>query len=209
MEKERIQPARNSRTIQQRNAGSANIMDNRPDGSRNYLSGHPLQRVEDDEEEDVLQGKLSAPAQRVETEEDEDVTQRKAGERSATEDVIQCFNLLTLHSINPKAVGSFQSGAAGKYSFQIVSDAGQFAPIDIYHISAELYDPTEAKKRVTRRKAESRRFSTLFFDRARNLYAIGVHTTGNSYYIQEIDPMVPNNAFRKGMVVRLGKNLHI
>lgn len=208
MEKERIQLEKNSRTLQQRSAGSANIMDNRPDGSRNYLSGIPLQRVEEDDE-DVLQGKLSTPAQRVESEEDEDVTQRKAGERSATEDVIQCFNLQTLHSINPKAVGSFQSGAAGKYSFQIVSDAGQFAPIDIYHISAELYDPTEAKKRVTRRKAESRRFSTLFFDRARNLYAIGVHTTGKSYYIQEIDSMVPNNAFRVGVVVRLGKNLHI
>ena len=69
MEKERIQPARNSRTIQQRSAGSANIMDNRPDGARNYLSGIPLQRVEDDEEEDVLQGKLSTPAQRVESEE--------------------------------------------------------------------------------------------------------------------------------------------
>lgn len=78
MEKERIQPARNSRTIQQRSAGSANIMDNRPDGARNYLSGIPLQRVEDDEEEDVLQGKLSTPAQRVESEEeDEDVLQGK------------------------------------------------------------------------------------------------------------------------------------
>ncbi len=74
MEKERIQPARNSRTIQQRNAGSANIMDNRPDGSRNYLSATPVQRVEDDEEEDVLQGKLSAPAQRVESEEDDEAT---------------------------------------------------------------------------------------------------------------------------------------
>ena len=73
MEKERIQPARNSRTLQLRNAGSANIMDNRPDGSRNYLSGHPLQRVEDDEEEDVLQGKLSTPAQRVESEEEDEV----------------------------------------------------------------------------------------------------------------------------------------
>lgn len=77
MEKERIQLEKNSRTLQQRSAGSANIMDNRPDGSRNYLSGHPLQRVEDDEE-DVLQGKLSAPAQRVESEEeDEDVLQGK------------------------------------------------------------------------------------------------------------------------------------
>lgn len=81
MEKEKIQPARNSRTIQQRNAQSANIMDNRPDGSRNYLSGHPLQRVEDDEEEDVLQGKLSAPAQRLESEEDDDeVLQGKMAE---------------------------------------------------------------------------------------------------------------------------------
>ena len=81
MEKERIQLEKNSRTIQQRNAGSANIMDNRPDGSRNYLSGHPLQRVEDDEEEDVLQGKLSAPVQRVESEEDDDeVLQGKMAE---------------------------------------------------------------------------------------------------------------------------------
>lgn len=80
MEKERIQPARNSRTLQQRSAGSANIMDNRPDGSRNYLSGHPLQRVEDDDE-DVLQGKLSTPAQRVESEEDDDeVLQGKMAE---------------------------------------------------------------------------------------------------------------------------------
>ena len=56
-------------------------MDNRPDGSRNYLSGHALQRVEDDEEEDVLQGKLSAPAQRVESEEDDDeVLQGKMAE---------------------------------------------------------------------------------------------------------------------------------
>ncbi len=67
MEKERIQLARNSRTIQQRSAGSANIMDNRPDGSRNYLSDTPLQRQDDEEEEGVLQGKMEDAPRRNET----------------------------------------------------------------------------------------------------------------------------------------------
>ena len=67
MERERIQPVRNSRTIQQRSAGSANIVDNR----QHFLSGTSLQRVEDDEE-DVAQGKMEHMAQRVEGEEDDE-----------------------------------------------------------------------------------------------------------------------------------------
>ena len=75
MEKARIQRQENSRTIQQRNAGSANIVDNR----QHFLSGTSLQRVEDDEE-DVAQGKMEHTAQRVEGEEDDEVLQGKMGD---------------------------------------------------------------------------------------------------------------------------------
>ena len=75
MERERIQPVRNSRTIQQRSTGSANIVDNR----QHFLSGTSLQRVEDDEE-DVAQGKMEHTAQRVEGEEDDEVLQGKMGD---------------------------------------------------------------------------------------------------------------------------------
>lgn len=92
MEKERIQPARNSRTIQQRSAGSENIMDNRPDGCRNYLSAAPLQRASLEEEEEPIQGKLSNPIQRVEEEKDDDETEPSAVQRKThRSDVIQCF----------------------------------------------------------------------------------------------------------------------
>jgi hypothetical protein len=75
MEKERIQLEKNTRTIQQRSAGSANIVDNR----QHFLSGTSLQRVEDDEE-DVAQGKMEHTAQRVEGEEDDEVLQGKMGD---------------------------------------------------------------------------------------------------------------------------------
>lgn len=42
-------------------------MDNRQSGSRNYLSGAPLQRLEGEEEEDVLQGKMEDVSRRNET----------------------------------------------------------------------------------------------------------------------------------------------
>lgn len=210
MEKERIQLGKNSRTIQQRNAGSANIMDNRPDGSRNYLSGHPLQRVEDDEEEDVLQGKLSAPVQRLEIEEDDEgVTQRMAGRQNAMEGVIQCFNMNALQAENPTAVSKFLAQKENKYSFKILSKTNQFAPIDIYHVSAAIYDPSRIGKRVTKRQAKGRPFSTFFYDSARTIYAIGVHMGSSSYYIKETDPAVPHNAFQKGMVVLLGEDMVI
>lgn len=52
------------------NAGRANIVDNRQNKNQGFLFGSSLQRVEDDEE-DVLQGKMSGTVQRVEEEDDE------------------------------------------------------------------------------------------------------------------------------------------
>ena len=75
MEKDRKQHAKTSRTLQPKSAapGSVNIVDNRPDGTRNYLSGAPLQRASlEDEEEEPVQGKMSGTAQRVEGEEDDE-----------------------------------------------------------------------------------------------------------------------------------------
>ena len=58
-----------SRTIQQRSndAGGSHIVDNRQSGSRNYLSGAPLQRLEEEEEENPLQGKMEDAPRRNET----------------------------------------------------------------------------------------------------------------------------------------------
>ncbi len=69
MESERPNQEKNPRTIQQRSndAGGSHIVDNRQSGSRNYLSGAPLQRLEGEEEEDVLQGKMEDVSRRNET----------------------------------------------------------------------------------------------------------------------------------------------
>ena len=72
MKTERIDQKKNTRIIQQmnNNAGRANIVDNRQNKNQGFLFGSSLQRVEDDEE-DVLQGKMSGTVQRVEEEDDE------------------------------------------------------------------------------------------------------------------------------------------
>lgn len=79
MEKDRKQHAKTSRTLQPKSAapGSVNIVDNR----HLSLSGSSLQRVEDEEEE-VVQGKMEHAVQRIEDEEEE-VAQRKADSQSA------------------------------------------------------------------------------------------------------------------------------
>ncbi len=109
-------------------------MDNRPDGSRNYLSGHPLQCVEDDEEEDVLQGKFSAPAQRVESEEDEGVTQRmednpNAGKvTSMGENVVQRLDVKK--STNDFRFKHLLAGDGRSYN-------GYYSPKEVYYLREE------------------------------------------------------------------------
>lgn len=69
MDIERLDKNIASRTIQQRSndAGGSHIVDNRQSGRRNYLSDTSLQRLEGEEEEDVLQGKMEDAPRRNET----------------------------------------------------------------------------------------------------------------------------------------------
>lgn len=70
MEAERLYTKQPSRTIQQKRGaeGALEMVDNRPAGILQAMSGRPIQRVEDDE--DTLQGKFAQPIQRMEDDED-------------------------------------------------------------------------------------------------------------------------------------------
>lgn len=64
MEKERIYRENTSRVIQNKKRDAVGIVDNR--SNTNYLNAVPVQRVSEEDEE-TIQGKLSAPIQRNET----------------------------------------------------------------------------------------------------------------------------------------------
>lgn len=80
MKTEKVQQVKVARTIQQmcNGNGAAQFMDNRPSTVVQCLLEQPVQRVEADEDEDVLQGKFADTVQR-ESEDEEDTLQGKFG----------------------------------------------------------------------------------------------------------------------------------
>lgn len=111
--------------------------------------------------------------------------------------VIQCaFNLQALQEENPQAVTAFQNGY-GKFTCNV-------GDVTILHVSAAKFDRSRnGRRRNNQAKASS--FTTIFYEQGTDrIYAIGVHQTGNSYYIQDIDGDIPNNPFQKGTTYILG-----
>ena len=111
--------------------------------------------------------------------------------------VIQCaFNLQALQEENSQAVTAF------------INDEGTFAcrvgNTTIVHVSAGKFDYSK-KGRKNNKKAKNSDFTTIFYAQGTDrIYAIGVHQTGNSYYIQEIDDTILGNPFKKGKTFVLG-----
>ena len=207
MEKERIQLEKNTRTIQQRSAGSASIVDNR----LGILSGSSLQRVEDDEEV-VLQGKMKGAVQRIgeaDVKGNTPVVQGKKGELNSYKNVTQRFTEEELAKENKTVISALRTKLYDVHAFWVRSKTARFTPFEILHVSSSKFDPSKAGKRVRLAQVRKGPFTTLFYNAAHKIYAVGAHVSSSSYVIQRVDVSITDNPFVVGEVVSLNHDFEL